>query len=172
MKLDGKVALVTGSSRGIGRAIAVRLARDGADVVVHYHGSADGARATLEEVEAAGRRAHALRADVGSPCENELQQLRPDRSDVLHRTGTTEPPVRPVRGGRARRAPAGDSGVIAGPSFDPLEAAAEDLALPRFTSRAVEPHPLRPSERGHDTIGRGEMMHRLSQATSRSMTIR
>jgi glucose 1-dehydrogenase len=62
--LDGKVALVTGSGRGIGRAVATRLARDGADVVVHYNRSADGADDTAAAIRAAGRRAAVVQADL------------------------------------------------------------------------------------------------------------
>ncbi len=64
-RLDGKAALVTGASRGIGRAIALRLARDGASVVVNYAGNADAARSVVAEVEALGGRAVAVQADVG-----------------------------------------------------------------------------------------------------------
>ncbi|QEH38484.1 3-oxoacyl-[acyl-carrier-protein] reductase FabG [Aquisphaera giovannonii] len=68
-RLDGKVALVTGSSRGIGRAIAVRLAGDGAAVVVNYAGNAEAADAVVGEVEALGGRAVAVKADVASVAE-------------------------------------------------------------------------------------------------------
>lgn len=62
--LHGSRALVTGAGHGIGRAIAVALAEAGADVAVHYHSSADGAAATVAAIEALGRRAKALPADV------------------------------------------------------------------------------------------------------------
>lgn len=63
--LAGKVALVTGAGRGIGKEIALRLANDGADVVVHYAGSEAGAAETAEAVRAMGRKAITTRADVG-----------------------------------------------------------------------------------------------------------
>jgi 3-oxoacyl-[acyl-carrier protein] reductase len=63
-KLDGKVALVTGSSRGIGRGIALAFAREGADVVVNYRRDEAAARATVAAIEALGRRAIAVQADV------------------------------------------------------------------------------------------------------------
>jgi 3-oxoacyl-[acyl-carrier protein] reductase len=69
MKLEGKVALVTGASRGIGRAIAVRLGREGAAVVVNYSGNAEAAREAVAAVETAGGRAISVRADVGRVAE-------------------------------------------------------------------------------------------------------
>ena len=54
MSLNGKTALVTGASRGIGRAIALRLAEDGANVAVIYAGSADKAEAVVNEITALG----------------------------------------------------------------------------------------------------------------------
>jgi 3-oxoacyl-[acyl-carrier protein] reductase len=64
MRLQGKVALVTGSSSGIGRATAIALAYEGADVAVNYSKSEDGARETASSIEAAGRRVLMVKADV------------------------------------------------------------------------------------------------------------
>jgi len=63
-KLSGKVALVTGSSSGIGQGIAVRLAMDGADVVVNYSGNIEGAQDTQKQIEALGRKSIIVHADV------------------------------------------------------------------------------------------------------------
>jgi 3-oxoacyl-[acyl-carrier protein] reductase len=62
--LSGKTALVTGGSRGIGKAIVLRLARQGADIAFSYRGNADAAAATVAEVQALGRRALAVQADA------------------------------------------------------------------------------------------------------------
>ncbi|MFF9677112.1 3-oxoacyl-ACP reductase family protein [Streptomyces eurythermus] len=67
MTLEGRVALVTGGSRGIGRAIALRLAADGAAVAVNYRSRKDEAEQVVEEITARGGRALALRADVSDP---------------------------------------------------------------------------------------------------------
>lgn len=69
MSLNGTIAVVTGASRGIGRAIAQRLARDGALVCVNYHRNAAAANAAVAEIAAAGGEAFALQADVGSVAE-------------------------------------------------------------------------------------------------------
>jgi len=65
--LDGRVALVTGGGRGIGRAIALALADDGADVAVAYRRDHESAAATVKEIEGLGRQARAYAADVGDP---------------------------------------------------------------------------------------------------------
>jgi 3-oxoacyl-[acyl-carrier protein] reductase len=64
LDLTGKTALVTGGSRGIGKAIVLRLARQGADVAFSYRGNTDAAAATAAEVESLGRRALAVQADA------------------------------------------------------------------------------------------------------------
>jgi len=64
MRLSGKVALVTGAQQGIGRAIAVALARDGADVGVNFLDDADRAERVADEIRSLGRRALAVQADV------------------------------------------------------------------------------------------------------------
>jgi glucose 1-dehydrogenase len=69
MRLEGRVALVTGSSRGIGREIAKRLAREGADVGIHFNRSADGAEEAMDDVRAAGRRTHVVNGNLASARE-------------------------------------------------------------------------------------------------------
>lgn len=76
MKLEGKVALVTGSSQGIGQAIAIRLAEEGANVVINYRSHPEGAEETLSKVKAAGGTCHAvdgftLQADTGKAADVE-----------------------------------------------------------------------------------------------------
>lgn len=67
--LIGKVALVTGASRGIGRAIALRLARDGAAVAINYSSNVGEAQKTLAEIETAGGNAFAIQADISRVSE-------------------------------------------------------------------------------------------------------
>lgn len=65
--LANKVALVTGGSRGIGRAVALKLARAGCDVAIVYHNSHEEAAVACDEIRALGRRALAIQADVSMP---------------------------------------------------------------------------------------------------------
>ena len=80
MSLDGKVALVTGASSGIGRAIALAYAAAGADVALTYRTNQRGADETADGARAAGRRAESIRADVAEP--GDLDEL----ADALRRT--------------------------------------------------------------------------------------
>jgi glucose 1-dehydrogenase len=83
MKLDGKVALVTGSSQGIGQSIVLRLAQEGADVVINYRSHPEGAAETLAKVQEAGGNCHmaqcptaegvTIQADLGKV--DEVRQL-------------------------------------------------------------------------------------------------
>lgn len=63
-RLEGKVALVTGAGRGLGSALALGLAREGADLAVHFNRSQDGAERVAEQVLATGRRAITVQADI------------------------------------------------------------------------------------------------------------
>jgi 3-oxoacyl-[acyl-carrier protein] reductase len=69
-ELTGRVALVTGGSRGLGRAIALAFARQGADVAVNYRGNAEAAEAVVAELSAVGRRAVAIQGDTSQGRES------------------------------------------------------------------------------------------------------
>ena len=72
-KLSGKIAIVTGASRGIGRALALRLGHDGAAVAINYVNNAAGAEEVKAEIKTAGGDAIALQADVSKPAD--IQRL-------------------------------------------------------------------------------------------------
>ena len=104
-RLDGRVALVVGASRGFGRAIALAFGQEGADVVVNYHASAPVAAEVVAALEKRGRRALAVKADVAD--QREVRALvdatlkRFDRLDVLvNNAGIMD---RGLCGGRHRR---------------------------------------------------------------------
>ncbi|MFS0637445.1 3-oxoacyl-[acyl-carrier-protein] reductase [Mesobacillus foraminis] len=67
MRLEGKAVLVTGASRGIGREVALELAREGANVAINYAGSEAKAAEVAEEIKAMGREAIVIQADVSNP---------------------------------------------------------------------------------------------------------
>ena len=85
--LEGKVAVVTGASRGIGKAIALAFAKEGATVIVNYNGSAAKAEAVVEEICQAGGQAEAVQCNVAdfSACETFLADIvkRYKRIDIL-----------------------------------------------------------------------------------------
>jgi enoyl-[acyl-carrier protein] reductase III len=73
MSLEGKRALITGSGRGIGRAIALKLASQGADIIVNFFRHRDTAEQTAKDIEALGVKAEVIRANVGDPAKiNEM----------------------------------------------------------------------------------------------------
>lgn len=86
-RLDGKIALVTGASRGIGRATAIALASEGAKVAVNYAGNEAAAKSVVDAIEAAGGEAFAIRGNVGKAAEFEAMVAavleRWSRLDIL-----------------------------------------------------------------------------------------
>lgn len=81
-RLDGKVALVTGSGRGIGAAIAIELGKRGAKVVVNYSRAADQANKVVETIKANGTDSIAIKADVG-----EIDQVAKMMDQVVEHFG-------------------------------------------------------------------------------------
>jgi len=87
-KLSGKTALITGASRGIGRASALALARMGAQVLIHYSSGAKEAEAVVAEIRKAGGRADAIAADLSAPdgahkLAKQVRAVVGDRLDIL-----------------------------------------------------------------------------------------
>jgi 3-oxoacyl-[acyl-carrier protein] reductase len=96
MKLAGRAAVVTGSSRGVGRNVALAFAKEGADVLVNYSSSAGPAQEVVDQIKAMGRKAVAIRADVASKAEVEAMMSAAKESfgrlDILvNNAGFTRP---------------------------------------------------------------------------------
>lgn len=95
MKLQGKTAIVTGGSRGIGAGIAKRLATNGADVVITYAGNTQAAETVVAAIEASGRKGSAIQADGGDPAAMRAAMQTAAQTlggiDILvHNAGTAE----------------------------------------------------------------------------------
>jgi glucose 1-dehydrogenase len=82
-RLDDRIALITGSDSGIGQATAIEFAKEGADIVVHYLDDADGGAKTREAVEAEGRRAIVVQADISE--EEQVERLFAEAIDAFGR---------------------------------------------------------------------------------------
>ncbi len=142
-RLDGKCALVTGGGRGIGRGIVLDLAREGADVAINFRRSREQAEATAREVQAMGRRAVLVQADVG-----DYAQVERAVGEAVAALGGLDIVV-------------ANSGVSSRPAMVkdlPLEewrrVLATDLDGPFFTARATLEHLL--ARRGVGADGRDE----------------
>jgi NAD(P)-dependent dehydrogenase (short-subunit alcohol dehydrogenase family) len=98
MRLEGKVALVTGASRGIGRATAIAFAQEGARVAVNYNASEDGARDTVRQIQEAGGEAEMYHADVGDSA-----QMAAMFTAIVDRFGRLDIYVNNANAGRQRR---------------------------------------------------------------------
>jgi 3-oxoacyl-[acyl-carrier protein] reductase len=81
LPLAGKIALITGSSQGIGRATALRLAQAGADIIINYRNNEDAANEARASIETLGRRCVSIRADVSQ--EEEVQRLFSEATQAI-----------------------------------------------------------------------------------------
>jgi NAD(P)-dependent dehydrogenase (short-subunit alcohol dehydrogenase family) len=103
-RLEGKVAIVTGSGSGIGQAIAERLAQEGADCVVDYRDHIDQAQATVDKITAAGGKSIMVHADVSNLLIPKIWSNRPmPNSDDATSWSTTPASRRAPTSGRSRR---------------------------------------------------------------------
>src|SRR6266850_1184541 len=143
-QLEGKIALITGGSRGIGAAIAKRLAADGANVAITYTKGADAAASVVKEIERAGRKAIAIQADatdahaVEAAVEKTVATF--GRLDVLVNNAGTAIPKRFAQG-LSREV--GSRGITVnniqpGPIDTDLNPAAGDWAVPQKAATALD----------------------------------
>ena len=98
MRLQGKIALVTGASHGIGQATAVALAREGAKVAVNYNASKEGAEETLRRIKEAGGEGVSFQADMG-----EVEQIQRLVASTVERFGRLDLYVNNANAGRRGR---------------------------------------------------------------------
>ncbi len=85
MRLDNKTAVITGGSRGIGKEVALHLASLGADIAISYNSNADAANKVIEEIRSMGRKAIAMKADVGKK-----EQVEEFVGEVLEQYGNID----------------------------------------------------------------------------------
>ncbi len=132
-RLGGKVALVTGASRGIGRAIALRLAREGAFTVIHYRREEAAAQALVEEIEGASGAAWAIQADLGTMAGIE-RLVRELEEGLLGRLGSIGLDILINNAGIASQ---GTLGATTEAAFD--EVFAVNVKAPFFLLQALVP---------------------------------
>ncbi|KJS52761.1 oxidoreductase [Streptomyces rubellomurinus subsp. indigoferus] len=126
--MNGKVALVTGGSRGIGAAIALRLAEDGADVALTYRGGSERAEAVVAKIAAMGRTALAVRADGADEA-----AVRGAVAAVVERFGRLDVLV--------NNAGVGAVGPIGGTAVEEIDTLlAVNVRAPYLYARAAAPH--------------------------------
>jgi glucose 1-dehydrogenase len=147
MRLEGKIALVTGSDSGIGRATALTFAREGADVAVHYNTDRRGAEQTVEGICKHGRRAELFQADFANPSEAEGLVAM-----VIERLGRLDVLVNNAGMGKG-----GETSMDI-PTADFVEVLNVDLVAPFILAREAAKHM---SERGSGSIINITSVHEL-----------
>lgn len=133
-RLAGKIALVTGGSRGIGRAIALRLAADGAHVAVHYNSGAMQANAVVDEIASAGGAAFAVQADL-SDASGSTTLATALTIELSRRFGSTAFDILVNNAGVGKRATIED---VSEDDFDRILQV--NLKSPFFLIKALLPH--------------------------------